>query len=238
MAVGPDRRLRVAPADERVVRRHGAVRVDAKDLAEAAFEILRRVELESLAGGHEQLAVGREGEPAAEVIAAADLRDLAKDDREVAEPGRRRRRACPDRRRSKRRLRPARRSTDRRGGSSAKSGSSATSSRPPCPLAKTSGHPRERLRQRAARDKAKASRPLSYQHAAVGKKGQAPGMIETAGNGLDTHLRRSRYRSSDPPRRRTRQVTSRAAATRPPSSNGHRRKPASACALIRDNPSP
>src|SRR5215207_10237525 len=79
VAVGPDLRARIAAADEGVVLRHGAVRVDAQNLAQMTGEVLRRIELEALAGGDEELAVAREGKARAEMVAAADLRHLAKD---------------------------------------------------------------------------------------------------------------------------------------------------------------
>src|SRR4029450_13115862 len=43
MAVAPDFRLRALPADERVVRRAGAVGPDADDLADVVAEVLRLV---------------------------------------------------------------------------------------------------------------------------------------------------------------------------------------------------
>ena len=85
MAVGPDLRPRILLTDEGVVVGDRSVRIDAHDLAEIVGEILRRAELEALAEGDEQLAVRREGEPRAEMVAALDLRLLPEDHFDIVE---------------------------------------------------------------------------------------------------------------------------------------------------------
>src|SRR5690606_40014538 len=77
--VRPGLLARVLIADEWVVGRNRAVAVDAHDLAEVAGKVLRRIELEALAEGDDQLAIGTEDEPRTEMLSAADFRLLVED---------------------------------------------------------------------------------------------------------------------------------------------------------------
>src|SRR6202795_4173023 len=73
VAVGPDLGLGVYLPDKGIVLRHGAVGIDAHDLAEMIGKVLGRLELKALAECDEQSAVGGEGEPAAEMERPVDL---------------------------------------------------------------------------------------------------------------------------------------------------------------------
>ena len=81
--IGPDLRARVLPPHKGIVRGHGAVGIDAYDLAEIVGEVLRGREREAPAEGDEQLAVGGENEPRAEVEGAINLGLLLEDDFDV-----------------------------------------------------------------------------------------------------------------------------------------------------------
>src|ERR1700704_2587525 len=86
VAVAPDFRLRAWSADERIVRRHRAVRPDANELAEMIGEVLRLVAAaEVIARGQEQIVVARLRDAAAEVVAARERTVLAEDHLDVVE---------------------------------------------------------------------------------------------------------------------------------------------------------
>ena len=88
MAVAPDFRLGVVAADERIVRRHRAVRRDAHDLAEMVGEVLRLVAIgEVIAHREQQIAVAALHDAAAEMIAARQRAFLAEDHLHVVELG-------------------------------------------------------------------------------------------------------------------------------------------------------
>ena len=79
-------------------------------------------------------------------------------------------------------------------------------------------HAGERRRQfAAARDDAHAAGPLGHQHAAVGQKGERPGMHQAAGDGLDFEFAGG---GGENLRRRPRRAT--AAAARPPATEDRR----------------
>ncbi len=82
MAVRPDLRLRVAAADEGIVARHAAIRIEAHDLAEVTVQILRMhasFRQRALAERQEQFAIGREHDARAEVQFRIPRRHLAED---------------------------------------------------------------------------------------------------------------------------------------------------------------
>ena len=85
VTVGPDLGQLALLADEGIVVGDRAVGIDAHDLADMARKILRRTEFEAVAERDEQLAVGAEGKPRAEMVAAIDLRLLPEDDLDIVE---------------------------------------------------------------------------------------------------------------------------------------------------------
>ncbi len=89
VAVAPDFLQRAISADKRIVGERLAVRIDAKDLAEAAAEILRAgagVAVGTLADRHVKLAVRPEDEARAKVLVAVIGRHLLEDDLDVPLP--------------------------------------------------------------------------------------------------------------------------------------------------------
>ena len=86
MAVRPDLRPHAFPADEGVVARHRAVRINPDDLAEAGRQVLRLVTVvEAFAQRDEQSAVAGEDEARPEVVRALHLRLLLIDHLDVIE---------------------------------------------------------------------------------------------------------------------------------------------------------
>ena len=83
VAVGPD--LRAGLAHPGVARRDAAVAVEADDLAQGAVEVLRRVELLTLAERDVHRLVGPEHDAGAVMAVAGGLRDLAVDDLDALE---------------------------------------------------------------------------------------------------------------------------------------------------------
>src|SRR3954463_2779052 len=79
VTVGPDFGSGVGAVHERVVGRNRTVGIDADHLAEMIREVLRGVELETLAGRNEELAFRREGETRAEVVRPRNGRLLPED---------------------------------------------------------------------------------------------------------------------------------------------------------------
>ena len=141
MAHRVDFRPMALAADERIVGRHGAVVVEAQDLAAQAHAILRDVRnvvLGSAAGGHVDLAVTAEDDAAVEtrvaLVEVGDEQVFDVDERVAFEP-------APKERGS------AHPVSDRLGvgeideGVRSNSGWSATSIRPPLPSVRISGNP-------------------------------------------------------------------------------------------------
>src|SRR5262249_36900080 len=88
VAVAPDFRLGARAVDERIARRHRAVRPQPHDLAQMVAEVLRLIAGgEVLPHGEEQVAVGALRDAAAEVVAARERALLVEDDLDVAELG-------------------------------------------------------------------------------------------------------------------------------------------------------
>src|SRR6185503_16216193 len=88
----PDLRRDTFAANERIVRRNGAVGIDAYDLAEEAIHALRLHPTRRdgpLALRHEQFPVASEHQPAAEVLSRVERRMLMVDHLHVLEARRR-----------------------------------------------------------------------------------------------------------------------------------------------------
>ena len=92
----------------------------------------------------------------------------------------------------RRRRAPCRTASSRSGrgtGSRLKRGCGRTSSRPPCPVAQTSGTPRDRLRlERALADDAQPAGPLGDEHVAVRQEGEAPRVRQPLATGTTRYL--------------------------------------------------
>src|SRR5665647_515657 len=85
MTVGPDLRPRSRLANEGIVRRHRAVRLDAHDLAYVVGEALRVLaRREVVTKRDEQVAVGRLRDAAGNIVAARRA-GLAKHDRDAVQ---------------------------------------------------------------------------------------------------------------------------------------------------------
>ncbi len=183
VAVRPDFGPRALLADEGVVLRHRAILVDAHDLAKVGRKILGGRELEALAQGDEQLAVGSEGEPPAKMIAAVDFRLLAEDDGDVFEA------VSPER------------AAGHRGSGAARSGFrigeidepvrrkiriECDVEQPALTLGENLGHALKRLRYRSVLGyDAEPPRPFGDEHTAVGQKCEPPRMFESVDDRRD-----------------------------------------------------
>ena len=151
-------------------------------------QVLRRIEPEALARRDEELAVAREGEARAEMVAAGHLRLLPEDHRRALE---RRRRLVETTARDRGRGaalaglgegqidEPARREIGRQ----------RDVEKPALSLRVDARHAREGRRHLAVRrDEPQPARPLGHQHASVRQEGETPRVVEAAGDGLDQDL--------------------------------------------------
>src|SRR5665809_84140 len=87
MSVGPDLGQRVGLRDEGIVLGNRTVGIDANHLADMAAEVLGGVELETVAQGDEQLAVGAEGKTRSVMKVSFDLGVLPENNLHVVEAG-------------------------------------------------------------------------------------------------------------------------------------------------------
>jgi hypothetical protein len=151
-------------------------------------QVLRRVELAAVAHGHEQLAVGREGEARAEMDAAAHFRLLPEDHLRAIEGGRRVvEAAARHRRRGAALARLGEGEVDE--AARGEIGRKGDVEQPALALRQDARHAFERLRDRAVRcDDPQAPGALCHEHAPVRQEGETPGVLEPVGDGLDQDL--------------------------------------------------
>ena len=180
VTVRPDLRPRPVAADEWIVARDRAVRVDPHDLADRRRQVLHPFAGVAVTERDEQRPIGTEHQPRAPVDAGPHLRLLAPDHPRVleaglAEPAARHRRAGParaglgERQVDQAVLGEARAERDVEEASLAD---------------RMDGrHASERRRQCAvASDQPEPARPLGDQQAPVGQERESPGMLEPAGD--------------------------------------------------------
>ena len=184
MPVRPDLGPRVGAADEGVVARHRAVRIDPHDLAEPHREILRLLAIgEAVALRDEQGAVAAEDETGPEVIPAVHLRLLLVDHADVleaslAEPPARHGRSG-DAAGSRLRVGEVDRAVLGKAGVDRDVEQAALAPRRHVRHAGDGvGHAAVSL------DVAQPPRTLGHEHAAVRQERQPPGMLEPSGDGF------------------------------------------------------
>lgn len=168
-------------ADERVVRRHGAVARDPHHLPQMAAEVLRRCLLLPLAEPDIERAVAAEHQAGAEVAVAGDLRRLAEDHRDVVEP----RRATVAHKAA---------AGDRGAGTAlarlgvgeidalavGEIGVEGDVEEAALAARRDRRHTGDGVRKAAVLDEPQPARPLGDEHRPVRQEGEAPGMVEAA----------------------------------------------------------